>query len=74
MSLTLDGVDVGRGIGLIYNVATRAGARWGRWEGYGGCVWSRVRGTFFGMVATRRVKVSSSSARMIGNRLQFNTC
>jgi hypothetical protein len=34
LSLTLDGLDVGRGIGLINNVATRAGARWRRWEGY----------------------------------------
>jgi hypothetical protein len=71
LSLTLDGLDVGRGIGLINNVATRAGARWRRWEGYGGCVWSRVRGTHFGMVAARRVKVHSSFARMIGVRLQI---
>jgi hypothetical protein len=57
-----------RGIGLIYNVATRAG---GRREGYGGSVWSRVHGTFFGIVAAGRVKVRSSFARRIEVRLQF---
>jgi hypothetical protein len=36
LSLTLDGIDVGRGIELIYNIATRAGARWGGGRGMEG--------------------------------------